>query len=66
MINRKLYYIISNRTSNYKIKNIFVKDKRYKIGISLDDTISNKPIIELAMNNSIKDKVYLIGEFIWK
>lgn len=58
--------IVDSKISEFEINNIFVKDKKYKIGISLDDPMSNKPIIEMAMNNNISDKVYFIGEFIWK
>lgn len=61
-----IYSVIDSRTFNYKMNNIFVKNKKYKVGISLDSPVTNKPIIELAMNNNISDKIYLIGEFTWK
>lgn len=58
--------ITSMDTAEFTINNIFEKDKTYKIGISLDDPVSNKPMIELAMENEISDKVYEIGTFIWE
>lgn len=58
--------VTSSNTIDFTINNIFMREKEYKVGISLDDPVSNKPIIEMAMNDEISDMVYLIGNFIWK
>lgn len=44
--------------------NQFIKaGETYRVAISLDDPITEKPIIELAMQEQIEDRIYLIGKF---
>lgn len=57
--------VITDLNGKFTINNMFSKGNKYKIGISLDDSVSNKPVIEMAMNDTIDDKIYLIGEFSW-
>lgn len=58
--------VISSSSSSFEVKNVFERGSKYTVGISLDDTVSNKPLIEMAMNDEISDKIYKIGTFIWE